>query len=309
MKTEIFEEAMGELHDRYYEEAAGYLGRQKKTHHRIYTSAMAACAALAVIAGLSLSKASQPGKITPDQPNRPSVSHLPEHNTEYALTPDDTGAPGQTDNTPQPPVRIDRIALNELGAMSDAARINYDTTLYDIAVWDVESAEAYYGKSLIPAYIPQGLTPYGLGGLKITDKSGAMVEDTVYQDYSLIYGYYEDGSPKSIDPENGVFAATGIVIRASKIGLLRDCCYLLPENEVKTTDIGEVAVTFGYRSMSHGPYDPETHEPSGYYDLYVAEFVLDGIEYEIISESLSLEEIVRVTASIIYGEEVAVDLP
>lgn len=303
MKTEIFEEAMGEIHDRYYEEAAGYMGRQKKTYQRIYTSAMAACAALAVIAGLSLSKASQPGKITPDQPNRPSVSVLPEN------TQEDTNANGHTDGTPQPPVRIDRIALNELSAMSDAARINYDITQYDIAVWDVESAEAYYGKSLIPAYIPQGLTPYGLGGLKITDKSGAMVEDTVYQDYSLIYGYYEDGSPKSIDPENGVFAATGIVIRASKIGLLRDCCYLLPENEVKTTDIGEVAVTFGYRSMSHGPYDPETHEPSGYYDLYVAEFVLDGIEYEIISESLSLEEIVRVTASIIYGEEVAVDLP
>lgn len=303
MKTEIFEEAMGEIHDRYYEEAAGYRGRQKKAHHRIYYSAAAACAALAVIAGLSLTNTPQPGKITPDQPNRPSVSLLPGN------TQEDTGAPGQTDNTPQTPVRIDRIALNELGAMSDAARINYDTTLYDIAVWDVESAEAYYGKSLIPAYIPQGLTPYGLGGLKITDKSGAMVEDTVYQDYSLIYGYYEDGSPMSIDPDNGVFAATGIVIRASKIGLLRDCCYLLPENEVKTTDIGEVAVTFGYRSMSHGPYDPETHEPSGYYDLYVAEFVLDGIEYEIISESLPLEEIVRVTASIIYGEEVAVDLP
>lgn len=301
MKTEILEEAMGELHDRYYEEAAGFRGQNR--HHRIRW-AMAACAALTVLAGAALSNVRKPDT-TPVKPNHPSVSWLPNdtQNTETQENGSHAAA------TQQPSIPMDQIALNELGASSDAARLYYDPTLYDSAVWDQESAEDYYGKSLTPAYIPEGLTSLGLGGLKITDKSGAVKEDTVHQSYFVIHGYYEDGSPMRIDPANGVYTFKGISISASKIGLLKDCCYLLPENEVKATDIGGVAVTFGYRSMSHGPYDPETHEPSGYYDLYVAEFVLDGIEYEIVSEQLALEEIVKVTASIICGEEVTVELP
>ncbi|HIZ56168.1 MAG TPA: hypothetical protein H9671_08215, partial [Firmicutes bacterium] len=96
-------------------------------------------------------------------------------------------------------------------------------------------------------------------------------------------------------------------ITVSKIGLLNDCLYILPENEVKTSDIGGTSVTFGYRSMPYGPYDPDTHEPSGYYDMYVAEFQHNGIEYQIVAEQMEAEEVVKVVSSIIYGEEVIVD--
>ena len=44
-----------------------------------------------------------------------------------------------------------------------------------------------------------------------------------------------------------------------------------------------------------------------YYDMYVAEFEYDGIEYEIVAEQMEAEEIVKVVSSIIYGEEVFVD--
>ena len=105
----------------------------------------------------------------------------------------------------------------------------------------------------------------------------------------------------------GVTARKGFSITASKIGILSDCFYLLPENEVKTSDIDGTAVTFGYRSMLYGPYNPDTHEPSGYYDMYVAEFEYDGIEYQIVAEQMEAEEVVKVVSSIIYGEEVIVD--
>lgn len=58
------------------------------------------------------------------------------------------------------------------------------------------------------------------------------------------------------------------------------------ENAVETSDIEELTVTFGYHSMPYGPYDSETHEPSGYYDLYTAEFEHEGIKYKIVSEQL-----------------------
>ena len=44
-----------------------------------------------------------------------------------------------------------------------------------------------------------------------------------------------------------------------------------------------------------------------YYDMYVAEFEYDGIEYQIVAEQMEAEEVVKVVSSIIYGEEVFVD--
>lgn len=304
MNTDLFSEAMNHINDKYYEEALSYVGKQKNANHWVRWAACAACFVLAAIAASSvLPNHLKPKHSVPDQPN--GITALdPYEDAAENPNGDITSVFDIGPGKPKISVRMDQIALNEISAFADGARLYYDPELYDTAVWDQESAEDYYGKSLIPAYIPEDLTALGLGGLKITDKGGAVKEDTVYQDYYLIHGCHEDGSPMRIDPENGVFAARSISICTSKIGLLRDCCYLLPENEVKTSDIGGITVTFGYRSMPHGPYDPETHEPSGYYDLYVADFVLDGIEYDIVSEQLSLEELVKVTASIIFGEEV-----
>ncbi len=82
--------------------------------------------------------------------------------------------------------------------------------------------------------------------------------------------------------------------------MVQDCCCLLPENEVAVSDIGGTPVTFGYRSMEHGPYDPQTHEPSGYYDMYIATFEQEGIYYRIVAEQMELKEIVKVVTSILY---------
>lgn len=128
------------------------------------------------------------------------------------------------------------------------------------------------------------------------------VSDTVY--LGFYHDYYEDGSPKLTED---VAAKQGFYIMASKVGLLSDCIHILPENEVQTSEIGGTEVTFGYRSMPYGPYDPDTHQPSGYYDMYVAEFECDGIGYQVVAEQMGAEEVVKVVSSIICGEEVVID--
>ncbi|MBD5525794.1 MAG: hypothetical protein HDR04_15520 [Lachnospiraceae bacterium] len=75
----------------------------------------------------------------------------------------------------------------------------------------------------------------------------------------------------------------------------------MPGNEAKTSDIEGITITFGQRSMPYGPYDPETHEPSGYYDVYVAQFEQVGIEYCIVAKQMEAEEVVKVVSSIICG--------
>lgn len=156
----------------------------------------------------------------------------------------------------------------------------------------------YFGRDLTPPYIPNGLSAAAGNGSAavVVGKDGAVVEDTVQ--LSFYHAYYGDGSPRLTD---AVAACKGFSLTASKIGLVKDCCYLLPENELKVSYIAETPVTFGYRSMPYGPYDPLTHAPAGHYDMYVAEFSLDGIQYQIVAEQLAFEELVKVVSSVVSG--------
>ena len=292
MNAKLFSEAMSEVNGKYYEEAANY---HCKKHGWVKWSAMAACLTVVLFTVFSVipNYFRQQGTTPPDNPNGVIVD-TPTDN------PDDVTTPA----TSEIHISMDNISFNEAGALTDVVRIWRDPELYEHIQWDKDAVIEYYGKDLTPAYIPDGLTAaIGNGTARVVaDKSANIVEDTVW--LGFYHDYYEDGSPKLTE---GVTAHKGFSITVSKIGLLNDCFYILPENEVKTSDIDGTAVTFGYRSMPYGPYDPDTHEPSGYYDMYVAEFEYDGIEYQIVAEQMEAEEVVKVVSSIIYGEEVIVD--
>jgi len=68
--------------------------------------------------------------------------------------------------------------------------------------------------------------------------------------------------------------------------------------------------------MKHGPFAPTqkapdglTNMPAGYYDIYVASFALDGVEYEVEAQRLELEELIKIVASVInvpYSENFTV---
>ena len=61
--------------------------------------------------------------------------------------------------------------------------------------------------------------------------------------------------------------------------------------------------------MPYGPYDPETHAPAGYYDMYVAEWEQEGVEYQLVADQMELEDVVKVVASMIYGQEEILIVP
>lgn len=205
---------------------------------------------------------------------------------------------GGSAEIPQEMIRIDRndVFVNALDQPADAARRYYPEEDYDTISWDAADVLAYYGRELTPAYIPSGLTasPRNGGATVVASKSGEIAEDTVWRGF--YHDYYADGSPKLTDD---VAAVKGFFLTASRIGILNDCCYVLSEDALQTSVIGGTSVLFGYRSMPYGPYDPQTHEPSGYYDLYTAEFQQDGISYEIVAEQMPLEELIKVVASVI----------
>lgn len=295
MNLKKFSEAMGELDSKYVAEAINYKKNPQKPVW-VKWGAMAACFIVMFFTILSILSNSfrQQGTTTPpDNPNEVIVD-----------IPTDTTDDNTTPATSEIHVSMDNISFNEVKALTDTARVWPDPELYDHIQWDKNAVIEYYGKDLTPAYIPDGLTAAVGNGTAsaIADKSGKIVEDTLWLNF--YHDYYEDGSPKLTED---VGAAKGFSMTVSKISLLNDCLYILPENEVKTSDIDGTAVTFGYRSMPYGPYDPDTHEPSGYYDMYVAEFEYDGIEYQIIAEQMEANEVVKVVSSIIYKEEVFVD--
>lgn len=136
-----------------------------------------------------------------------------------------------------------------------------------------------------------------------------VVEDQAGRNFWV--DFWEDGSPKSNDD---IVIPKGFTIRVSRLRILH-CC-LLPVDGERTTDFGGIPVTLSHCSLPYGPFDPTQkapnglyNMPAGYYDIYVALFTLNGVEYEVEAQRLELEEVIKITASIInmpYSENFVV---
>ncbi len=184
---------------------------------------------------------------------------------------------------------VDAIYINEQeGLVSDVAPY-YDPALYRDERWDADAVEEYFGRSFAPAWRPGDLAPISDGGLKATvnRESGEVVWDELYLTYR--------------DEDYPDFIKRGFTVIASKLGLGRCCIYMT--DSTKTSDVFGTEVVFGHCSLSYGPYDPETHEPAGWYDVYLADFELDGAQVSVAADRLTEEEFVKVVASIISGRD------
>lgn len=180
------------------------------------------------------------------------------------------------------------------------ARLYFDPEIYDEVKWDNQDLLVYFGRELTPAYIPEGLIPSEWnesGATVFVKKGGEIVYDRV--GLSFYHDYYEDGSPKLTDD---VAATKGFSVTASKLGMPFECGVYNDHGDKKTTDVGGTEVVFSHRSVPYGPYDPETHEPSGFYDMYVAEFSSYGIYYRVVTQQLESHEIVKIAESVINGQ-------
>ena len=260
--------------------------------------AMAACVGLILTVALTTLPGilRGPGGVLPP-PNPapgPTVSEDEQQNNGEPLQP-----PGERETT----INWDNVAVNEsAGLAPNAAPLYRDPALYNEEILDTQGVRTYYGWELAPAYIPDDLTGGGkaVSGRIVREKAtGNVVEDQAGRSFWVDFG--EDGSPKSNDD---VEIPKGFTIRASRLRILH-CC-LLPVDGERTTNFGGVPVTLSHAAPTYG--GGISNVPAGYYDVYVASFTLDGVEYEIEAQRLELEEVIKIVASIInpYSENFVV---
>lgn len=314
MNAMEFSSALGKVNDKYIMESITY--ERKKKSHWLKWGAMAACFGLILtvtmitLPGILRGQGSivpspapdVPGPVVSNDNNQPSVE--PIQPTIESLSPPDER---------KIIINWDNVTVNESsGTAPEAARRYYDPELYAEETWGEEEIVAYYGWNLAPDYIPEGLTGGGrsvAAGIWREKVTGEIVEEQAGRGFWT--NFWEDGSPKSDDD---LYIPTGFTIRVSRLHILH--CALLPVDQSETTDFGGVPVTLSHCSMPHGPFDPTQKDPSGlhnmpagYYDIYVASFALNGVEYEIQAQRLELEEVIKIAASVInmpYSENFTV---
>lgn len=192
------------------------------------------------------------------------------------------------------PVSRAELHLNDVDAIT-ANRLYFPPEQYEKLHWSNDEIIAYFGRDLTPSYLPAGITADS-GGATVYRKraDGTLAYDNVHRVCGSIDVTYPDAG--------GIILPEGFELTVSRIGIMNDCVYVLPgEDEIRTSDIAGTVVTIGYREMSYGPYAPETHAPAGTYPLYVFRFTLDGVQYDITTHNLPLDEGVKITASVITG--------
>lgn len=288
MNAAQFSSALGKVNDKYIMEAITY--ERKKKSGWLKWRAMAACIGLI----FTVTMAALPG-ILKGQGN---IVPPPEPNNPGPVASGDVGRPSveplQPPSEPEITINWDNVAVNEsAGLAQNAAPLYRDPAVYNEEILNTEGVRAYYGWELAPAYIPDDLTGGGeavLGRIVREKATGNVVEDQAGRSFWVDFG--EDGSPKSNDD---IVIPQGFTIRASRLRILH-CC-LLPVDNERTTDFGGVPVTLRHCSLPYS--DGASKTPAGYYDIYTAAFTLNGVEYEIEAQRLELEEVIKITASII----------
>ncbi|MBR5565991.1 MAG: hypothetical protein IKW08_07515 [Roseburia sp.] len=278
---------IGQVDEKYIEEAAPEKKEGKKPVWLKWET-MAACLAVVMVIVLC---------ILPQFSKEPIIT--PPDNTDNITANDPNIGENIPPITSEIHISMSNIFINQFDGFADMEYSRYKLETDVETIWDKNDIISYYGTDLLPAYIPDGLSASekNAHATVYISQDGIVVEDTIFLNY--YHDYYEDGSPKLTE---NIAAAKGFSVTISKLGIMESCCYLLPESGIKTSDIDKTAVTFGYCSMPYGPYHSETHEPSGYYDMYVAQFKKDGVEYQIVTQQMEIEELVKVVTSIIRGD-------
>ena len=297
MNAAQFSHALGKVNDKYIMEAITY--ERKKKSGWLKWGVMAACFGLILTAALTTLPGilKGPNKIEPSpNPGLGSAVSDGDHQS--------NGEPLQPPCEREITINWDNMAVNEsAGFAQNAVPLYRDPAIYNEEILDTEGVRAYYGWELAPAYIPDDLTGGGkaVSGRIVREKATKnVVEDQAGRSFWVDFG--EDGSPKSND---GIVIPKGFTIRASRLRILH-CC-LLPVDGERPTDFGGVSVTLRHCSLPYG--DGVSKTSAGYYDIYTAAFTLNGVEYEIEAQRLELEEVIKITASIInmpYSEDFVV---
>lgn len=260
--------AMSFVNEKYVHEAnVKYLKQSRLT--ALKYGSLAACFAI-IIAAISLVyNPETPVSPVPTPPDLPPV----------------VNSSNEPDNTPP---SFFAVAMNNVyfnGTMQPVeSSLWYDPELYDFVKWDTSDMLDYYKTSLIPAYIPEGLiaSESNIATTIIADKQGIVVNDVVNQSY---YDY-------DVPLDSNLYL--GFTLSISKLGVINKCKY--ENSEVEVTIIKDTEVIFGYRTIQSATSEEQ-------YDLYTAEFMLNGIEYQLKAYQIPSDDFIKIVVSVIIGDE------
>ena len=169
------------------------------------------------------------------------------------------------------------------------ARLYYDPKEHYSESWTQAQITDYLGTDFHPAAVPADLREEpGNEKQKVTFKNDGSIAHAVFS------AYY---SEKIRDEEASEHWRT-LVVEAAKGAVPTQCGIIVPDSEARS-HINGVALTVGCRRMDYGPYSEKDSTPAGYYDVYVATFVYQGVGYYVQSDNLTQAEFVAVLQSII----------
>ena len=156
--------------------------------------------------------------------------------------------------------------------------------------WGLNQVIDYLGVDFRPEYIPAGLC----------EPEGEQVWTVIFNNdgsrmpHSFTFGFrYRESFGDEYDP-----LRRSLEVKTAKGERPFQCALHHTETET-LSNINGVDIIVGYTKLSYGPYIGEEKTPSGYYDIYLAEFMYGGNGYYIRGENLSQEEFVSVLLSII----------
>lgn len=153
----------------------------------------------------------------------------------------------------------------------------------------------YLGKDIRPTILPEGLKDY-------TREYPHHTFDIVYNNDGtvafdqFIFAYQEDFEDTDYNP-----LSKKLTITASKEIIIKDYIYVWKE-DMRPSVIHNQELMVGREKIPYGPYtvvEDGPNIPSGYYDLLIAEFKRDNINYEIIAENFTEAEFVETVSSMI----------
>ncbi len=155
--------------------------------------------------------------------------------------------------------------------------------------WDENQVLEYLGHAFLPTKIPQGLTPQQREGHTQTvvyNAQGELVHDTFY------YQWQDNENPEEYVPDR---AQLRIEVAKNKIP---SQCGLYQFQQENRSYVEDTPVFIGYLMNDFGPYDPVTHQPSGEYPLFVAQFVYNGVGYHIEGHNLTQRQFITTLLSV-----------
>ena len=152
--------------------------------------------------------------------------------------------------------------------------------------WTKEQATAYLGRAFQPEYVPEDLQQKEESYYVIVNDMGEILQNL----FSASYAAPRDGDYAPLQRK--------LSIEVAKEEIPLQCGVYLYDSE-EISQINGLPVGVGYCQLSYGPYTGEGKTPAGYYDVYVAEFIYEGIGYYIEGRNLTQTEFIQVLQSII----------